>query len=84
MVSVQVRGRVGKDGILRLQVPTAFHDTEVEACVVLNPVATNGTTPETESKGWPSGYFEATAGSIDDETFKRWPQGKYKTRKPLE
>jgi len=33
--------------------------------------------------GWPSG-FSRTAGSIDDPTFVRHPQGTYEERMPLE
>src|SRR5438552_15312129 len=53
MVSIQMKARVGPDGILRLEVPTIFRDTEVDACVVLQPITTSA---------WPSGFFEATAG----------------------
>ena len=34
--------------------------------------------------GWPEGWFERTAGSIDDPTFMRHPQGEHETRDPLE
>jgi hypothetical protein len=81
MVSVQVRGRVDKDGILRLQVPTAFHDTEIEACVVLNPITANGTTPE--SKGYPPGFFETIAGKWVGE-LEHEEQNEYETQALLE
>ena len=53
MVSIQVKAKVGPDGVLRLQVPTNFRDVEVDACLVLNP---------STSIVWPPGFFEATAG----------------------
>jgi hypothetical protein len=28
-----------------------------------------------EERGWPPGYFEATFGSIHDDSFARAPQG---------
>lgn len=83
MVSIQVKAHVGPDGILRLQVPAEFRDTDVEARVVLQPASQNGAKVEKDERGWPVGFFEATAGSIPDETFKRWPQGEYEARDEL-
>ena len=34
--------------------------------------------------GWPPGFFAQTAGSIDDPTFVRHPQGEPEKRQPLE
>lgn len=34
--------------------------------------------------GWPPGWFEATAGSIDDPTFEGPPQGGSESRGELE
>ena len=33
---------------------------------------------------WPDSYFETTAGSVPDPTFKRHPQGEYQEREPLD
>ena len=30
--------------------------------------------------GWPPGFFENVVGSIDDEAFRRYPQGEYEKR----
>ena len=51
------------------------------------PVATLAPpTPEQAGKvdknGWPIGHFEKYAGSIPD--LKRWPQGEYEKRNPIE
>jgi hypothetical protein len=63
MVSIQVKAHVGPDGILRLQVPAEFRDTDVEARVELQPAPTNGATVGKDERGWPVGFFEATAGA---------------------
>jgi hypothetical protein len=83
MVSIQLKTHVGSDGILTLRVPTEFRETEVEALLVLQPVAPDSLETPDESKGWPSGFFESVAGSIQDETFQRWPQGEYEVREAL-
>ena len=57
---------------------TAKPEAEYEVLVVVQPT-TPATTPE--ERGWPPGYFDL-AGSIDDETFVRPPQGELP--KPVE
>lgn len=39
---------------------------------------------QAEANGWPTGYFESTAGSITDPTFVRPPQGEAEERLSLE
>jgi hypothetical protein len=66
------------DGSLSLRIPLGRPETEFEVLVVVQPTE-RGQTPE--ARGWPPGYF-ALAGSIDDETFFRHPQGELP--KPVE
>ena len=40
--------------------------------------------PAAPQASWPDGWFEATAGSIDDPTFVRPPQGAYEKRERAE
>jgi hypothetical protein len=53
---------------------------EFEVVVVLQPkaVATKPQTPE--DLGWPPGFFQETAGSIQDPTFRRHEQGELEKR----
>lgn len=37
-----------------------------------------------EELGWPAGFFEQTAGCLQDEPLVRYPQGEYEIREPLE
>lgn len=91
MTSFQLRGHVGADGTLDLQVPTGMPETEVEVLVVLQPIhasngasqtASGGASPE--ELGWPPGFFEETYGSFADEPLVRAPQGDYEEREPLQ
>jgi hypothetical protein len=83
MVSIQVRGHIGADGVLRLQVPTTLRETEVEAYVMVHPVGANGKLALPVAQGWPPGFFEATAGQWVGE-IERGEQGEYETRDTLE
>ena len=77
MISVKTTAHVGPDGTLTLAVPTPLRETDVEVMVVVQPVALP------EERGWPSGFFEATAGGWQGEPLVRGPQGEYETREAL-
>ena len=73
-------GKVGDDGILHLDIPVGVPNSEFEVVVVLQPRA-GATQPEApEDPGWPPGYFEQTAGSIQDPTFRCHDQGEFEKR----
>lgn len=36
-----------------------------------------------DASGWPPGWFESTAGVIDDPSFVRHPQGEHEVRETL-
>ena len=78
MQTILVREKTGKDGTLSLQIPLGKPEAEYEVLVVVQPNEAR-TTPE--ERGWPPGYFDL-AGSMDDETFVRPPQGELP--KPVE
>ena len=77
MQTIRAMEKTGKDGMLSLRI-LGKPETEYEVLVVVQP-KTPATTPE--ERGWPLGYFDL-AGSIDDETFVRPPQGELP--KPVE
>jgi len=83
MHSIRIRSHVGPDGILKLELPAGVANSELDVVVVMNPVkeAHDGL-PDT--LGWPSGFFEFTAGQWAGERLVREPQGEYEVRKPLE
>lgn len=62
---------------VRIDVPVSGSLRQFEVVVVWQEVE-----PEVESQ-WPQGWIEATAGSIDDPTFVRHPQGEYEDRESL-
>jgi hypothetical protein len=69
MQTVHVVESTGKDGVLSLRIPLGQPDTQYEVVIVAQPTRTAA-----EPGCWPSGYFDL-AGSIDDDTFVRPPQG---------
>jgi hypothetical protein len=65
MKTIRVLEKTGKDGTLNLRIPIGKPEVECEVVVTMQPKA---------GDGWPPGYFDL-AGSIQDETFIRHPQG---------
>ncbi len=74
MQTIKFNTRVGQDGILKLEVPLDVADADLEVLVVVH---------RKEKRGWPTGYFERTAGSLADEPLERPPQGDYEERDTL-
>jgi hypothetical protein len=83
LVHFQLKTRVGADGILSLQVPTGFQETEVEVVIVLEPIRKPDAAATPEALGWPPGFFEETFGSCQDDPLTRLPQGEADIREPI-
>ena len=82
MKSVQMRSHVGKDGILRLQVPVDISNQDMEVLLALHPVPEK-TVDIPEPSGWPPDFFKITAGAFKDNPLKREAQGEYEIRESL-
>ena len=82
MKTIRLSERAGEDGVLHLRIPVGCPDAEFDAVVVLQPSEPQGDRGA-GTDSWPAGYFEEVAGSIDDETFDRPPQGKHEQRLKL-
>ena len=82
MKSIQIKSRVGKDGILRLQVPVDMSDQDIEVLLVLQPVAQK-VAHMPELSEWPADFFKTTAGAFKDRPLKREAQGEYEIREPI-
>jgi hypothetical protein len=81
---IRLFAKADPDGVLRLSLPVGVGEYEV--AVVLSPKpAANGSVPANtpEARGWPPGYFDRTAGAIQDPAFERGDQGWYEQREPL-
>jgi len=78
MQSLTLHTRVGKDGILKIEMPIGITDTELDVVLVVNPV-----TNKQDAKGWPPGFFTEVIGGWQGERLVREPQGVYETRDEL-
>ncbi len=57
MNSIQLKTRVGTDGVLKLEVPVEVTETDLDVLVVFQPLAQKPT-PDLDKLGWPAGFFE--------------------------
>ena len=81
---ITVRSHTGPDGSLKLTVPTEMPETDVEVEIVVRSAGHVEAEEETDELGWPKGFLERMFGSLKDVGLKRWPQGEYEERDPLE
>ncbi|MBZ0316304.1 MAG: hypothetical protein K8L91_07795 [Anaerolineae bacterium] len=80
MEAMKFRTRVGQDGILQLEMPDELWGQEVEAILVLRALKEI----ETNSLGWPVGFFERTYGAFADNPMERGDQGEHEIRDEIE
>ena len=78
-LSLCFRSTTGADGVLHIDVPTGFPETEIEGRLVMNPVSGESSNHEASGTSWPEGFFEATAGRWQGE-LERGEQGKFDQR----
>lgn len=79
--TLRVTERTGKDGVLHVRIPLGAPDADFEVVLVVQPKVIEPSSRTAAEPGWPPRYFDL-AGSIDDETFVRPPQGEL--GKPVE
>ena len=76
MQSLTLHTRVGKDGILKLEMPSDMIDIELEIVLIFNPI--------TESAiNWSPDFFTEVVGGWQGEPLVRESQGNYETRNEL-
>jgi hypothetical protein len=71
METFKIRTHVGKDGILKFEIPVGAIDVDYEVVINIQP----SMTPE----DWLQ-FIEETAGSLADDPIQRWPQGEHEIR----
>ncbi len=75
MQSLTLHTRVGKDGILKLEIPVGIVDTDLEIILILNPVVESRIATE-----WPRNFFTEILGGWEGAPLVREPQGTYESR----
>ncbi|HQU42108.1 MAG: hypothetical protein B7Z73_03505 [Planctomycetia bacterium 21-64-5] len=76
MHKVETIQQAGDDRMLHLAIPVDEAKRRYQVTVLVRPVP-DASEP---GSGWPPGFFEQTAGSIQDETFFRHEQGQLEER----
>jgi hypothetical protein len=71
VASIRMKGHVGADGTLNLQVPTEFRDMDVEVLIALTSVTASPSAGSSEGSDWPGGFFATTFGSCADDPLIR-------------
>jgi hypothetical protein len=80
MSTITIQSHIGADGMLKLQLPSEFIDTDIEVTVTIKPVTPPTKIKTPEELGWSPGFFERTAGMWEGEPLTRGEQGEYEER----
>ena len=59
---IQIHSRVGKDGVLNLQVPLGLSDADSEVLVTIQPLEASAATSTTDRQAWHA-FVRETYGS---------------------
>lgn len=62
MQTIKLRSKIGKDGILHLDIPVGVTETELEVTLMFE-----SETLPSQGKGYPPGFFERTYGICADD-----------------
>ncbi|HRX16100.1 MAG TPA: hypothetical protein P5123_07290 [Spirochaetota bacterium] len=76
MKTINLRSRIGRDGILNLKVPTTEKEVDVEVVIILQP-------KNNSKRLWPENFFENTYGCLRNDQIERLPQGDFPQREQL-
>lgn len=76
MQSINIRSRVGADGILHLDIPVEMTNTEIEVTVTIQAVAS-------QKRAWMPSFFEEIIGGWVGTPLERPEQGEYEAREHI-
>lgn len=77
METIKVKTHVGSDGILKLELPVGFPNSELEVVVVVQSTPVQST--QFDRAEWLA-FIESTAGSLADNPIERGDQGEFEVR----
>jgi hypothetical protein len=77
--TIKTHAHTTKDGKLNLSLDVGLADADVDVVVQVRRLVDGGVVDE---NGWPKDFFERVAGSMPE--LRRWPQGHFEERLPLE
>lgn len=81
MQTLRVQSQSSPDGVLHLDIPVEAPNAVYDVVIVFHP-RSNGSAPSTpEERGWPAGFFEATAGAWKGDFVR--DQGQFEERQEL-
>lgn len=78
MTRLEMKSRVGADGVLTLRIPIGSQDANQEVLITVEAAAQR----PLDREEWRR-FLCQTAGSISDPTFKRHEQGEFEQREAL-
>jgi hypothetical protein len=81
MPPVEIKSRVGADGVLNVSIPLGPSEANHEVLVTVESVDVSAAPASSTAQEEWRNFVESMAGCISDPTFRRHEQGEYETRK---
>lgn len=82
MTHIEVKSKVGPNGVLTLSIPVGLAEANREVKVTVEPCGSDRGVAFNARDEWRR-FIEETAGSIADPTFERYEQGEFEERGEL-
>jgi hypothetical protein len=79
MCPVEIKSRVGADGVLTIVLPLGLSEANREVKVVVESAETSTSASPSNKEEWRR-FVQSMAGCISDPTFERPQQGEYEQR----
>lgn len=80
METITIKAHVGHDGLLKLEIPTAYADLDLEIALVLHPVQN----PAMAAQFLPADFFQKLDAIASDDMLERPEQGTFEAREAWE
>ncbi len=79
MTHVEIKSRVGADGVLTISLPLGLDEANREVKVIVEPTTPSMPPSPPNREDWRE-FVKSMAGCISDPTFQRPEQGQYERR----
>ncbi len=79
MTHIEIRSKVGPDGVLKLAVPVGMGEANREVRITVESLEQTAAKPQLTPEQWKQ-FIEETAGSWKGEPLVRPPQGEFENR----
>jgi hypothetical protein len=76
MKTISLKSHIGRDGLLKIEIPTEEKETDVEIVIIIDSI-------KNSAKGWSQNFLNKMYGCCKDSPLERLDQGELPKRDTL-